>query len=724
MPPRQYVHAGVTWNTVRVLGKGSFGEAHLVQDANAPSHQAVCKLVHVSSMKTEERKAARNEVVVLSRLKHPNIIEYYDSFEEGGTLHILMEYANSGDVDALMKSRASAPFSQEEVLNLFVQMCHAVRYLHERRILHRDLKCQNVFLSKGNDNHLVVKIGDFGISTVLRTSHALAKTVCGTPYYFSPELCLNKPYNNKSDVWSLGCILYELCTLKHAFEGTSMKALVQRILKGTYSPIPKQYSPSLMQLIDAMLQQRVERRFCIQQVLAHPLVEAHVRQMCGLPPLVEPPCPPDSKPMKPGLPPKPSKTRHRDEVQNINEIKQRVEVCSYDAQQPYVKEGWRVVQEVQRNQSEREKAAAEREANVELLKKQMEAIDQKMRSRRGGQPTSVAGPPPVHSPPTANVDSAPLNYAKARRFHVSEDAPWNAGRDAPVGFTPDSWEAHKRAMAKAPSRERVDFPQHSAAQQLAPQPQVLPDPVFQGRKGYVEVDVDAVLHRESASKAQTMQPHEDEVQSTAAQERAAALWAQQKERIRQASGMGGPTMTEAELLWELQRNKIASASGPLPPSAYGNTPSQPTLPPQPTLAPACPKEYEGVLDAMRQPSDLPDPPELFEEAPLPENEVSRLSNTVKFTLDGKTLHIRGVESTDPLPLRVEALRLFLRDALGGPRSFDRLYRELGRIQVIDDVDEADAQLHRLESEYGDKSAYVDLMVQLMVCEAACGPDDP
>lgn len=156
------------------------------------------------------------------------------------------------------------PFKREsQILDWFVQICLALKYVHDRKILHRDLKTQNIFLtSKGE-----IKIGDFGIARVLQSTYDYAQTAIGTPYYLSPEICQEKPYNQKSDIWSLGCILYEIVTLKHAFDATSMKALVFKILRGSYPEIPKVYSQELRELISEMLTKEPEKRPSIKKIL-------------------------------------------------------------------------------------------------------------------------------------------------------------------------------------------------------------------------------------------------------------------------------------------------------------------------------------------------------------------------------------------------------------------------------------------------------------------------
>ncbi|KAI2582078.1 NEK8 isoform 1, partial [Pan troglodytes] len=165
-------------------------------------------------MTKEERQAAQNECQVLKLLNHPNVIEYYENFLEDKALMIAMEYAPGGTLAEFIQKRCNSLLEEETILHFFVQILLALHHVHTHLILHRDLKTQNILLDK---HRMVVKIGDFGISKIL-SSKSKAYTVVGTPCYISPELCEGKPYNQKSDIWALGCVLYELASLKRAFE--------------------------------------------------------------------------------------------------------------------------------------------------------------------------------------------------------------------------------------------------------------------------------------------------------------------------------------------------------------------------------------------------------------------------------------------------------------------------------------------------------------------------
>jgi NIMA (never in mitosis gene a)-related kinase len=183
----------------------------------------------------------------------------------------VLEYADGGDLSQVIKAKRARgeTFSEKQIMWWFVQLCLAMAYLHtDVRVLHRDLKTQNIFLTAGRQ---VVKLGDFGIAKVLAdtgTMKSMAKSVIGTPFYMSPELCEGKPYNHKSDVWALGCVLYEMATLRHAFDSNSLGALVLKILRGNYPPIDADmYSANLRGLVDWMLKADPADRPSVQQIV-------------------------------------------------------------------------------------------------------------------------------------------------------------------------------------------------------------------------------------------------------------------------------------------------------------------------------------------------------------------------------------------------------------------------------------------------------------------------
>ncbi|XP_060569849.1 serine/threonine-protein kinase Nek1-like isoform X2 [Ruditapes philippinarum] len=256
---------------VRKIGEGAFGKADLVK-LKKDGSQCVIKEISIMRMNSKERSEARKEVSVLAQLKHPNIVAYRESFEEHGCLYIVMDFCSGGDLYAKINNQRGILFGEEQILDWFVQMCLAIKHIHDRKILHRDIKSQNIFLtSKG-----MVQLGDFGIAKVLNSTVELARTCIGTPYYLSPEICENKPYNNKSDVWSLGCVVYELATLKHAFEAGNMKNLVLKIIRGSYPPLSPKYSYELRNLIAQLFKRAPRDRPSINSILKKPIISQRI----------------------------------------------------------------------------------------------------------------------------------------------------------------------------------------------------------------------------------------------------------------------------------------------------------------------------------------------------------------------------------------------------------------------------------------------------------------
>ncbi|CAG2214656.1 NEK1_4_5 [Mytilus edulis] len=175
-------------------------------------------------MSEGELDQALTEVSVLARCKNTNIIKYLDAFVDEGSLKIVMEYADGGDLHKRIVNQKGIHFGKEAILDWFVQICFALKYIHSQNILHRDLKTQNIFLTSQN----VVKIGDFGIARVLRDSADCAMTAIGTPFYLSPEICQKKPYNHKSDMWALDVFFMKCVHFIHF--GTTIRYLCTRLL--------------------------------------------------------------------------------------------------------------------------------------------------------------------------------------------------------------------------------------------------------------------------------------------------------------------------------------------------------------------------------------------------------------------------------------------------------------------------------------------------------------
>ncbi|XP_062981922.1 serine/threonine-protein kinase Nek3 isoform X2 [Elgaria multicarinata webbii] len=206
-------------------------------------------------------------------MKHPNIVTYAESFEAAGHLYIVMEYCDDGDLMQKIKLQKGKLLPEDTILNWFAQICLGVKYIHDKRVLHRDIKSKNIFLTQNGK----VKLGDFGSALLLTSPMAYACSYVGTPYYVPPEIWENTPYNNKSDIWSLGCILYELCTLKHPFQANSWKHLILKICKGYYNPLPSHYTYEFHYLIKQMFKKNPKNRPSASTILSRNCLAKHIR---------------------------------------------------------------------------------------------------------------------------------------------------------------------------------------------------------------------------------------------------------------------------------------------------------------------------------------------------------------------------------------------------------------------------------------------------------------
>eukprot|EP00913_Durusdinium_trenchii_P020084 g18873.t1 len=260
------------YNFLKKVGEGSFGAAILCQHDSEKERdtKAIVKMIDISRASKQEKDDALKESKVLASLKHPYIVRYRESFHEDGWLCIVMDYCEGGDLAGKIKSARSSSkiFPQDQVVRWFTQAILALKYIHDLHILHRDLKSGNFFLSKSGN----IKMGDFGIAKVLECTAACAQTQIGTPYYLSPEICQGKNYAWSSDIWSMGCILYEISE-------SLRKSLIHRITKEQAPEIPSDYGVGVRSLGKELLDRDPNKRPPAAEILKRPVIQEMVRRM-------------------------------------------------------------------------------------------------------------------------------------------------------------------------------------------------------------------------------------------------------------------------------------------------------------------------------------------------------------------------------------------------------------------------------------------------------------
>uniref|UniRef100_A0A671QKG3 non-specific serine/threonine protein kinase n=1 Tax=Sinocyclocheilus anshuiensis TaxID=1608454 RepID=A0A671QKG3_9TELE len=251
------------------------------------------KVLDYGSTAEAEKQMLVSEVNLLRELKHPNIVRYYDRIidKTNTTLYIVMEYCEGGDLASLINRSVFLQclfllhclcrryLKEEFILRVMAQLSLALKECHGRSngsstVLHSDLKPANIFLDVKQN----VKLGDFGLARILNHDTSFAKTFVGTPYYMSPEQINRTSYNEKSDIWSLGCLLYELCALSPPFTAYNQTELAGKIREGKFRRIPYRYSNDLNTVLSKMLNLKDYLRPSVESILQNSLISGYVAQ--------------------------------------------------------------------------------------------------------------------------------------------------------------------------------------------------------------------------------------------------------------------------------------------------------------------------------------------------------------------------------------------------------------------------------------------------------------
>jgi NIMA (never in mitosis gene a)-related kinase len=257
------------------LGEGSFSIVYKAK-RKIDNQIYALKRVKLKNLKQKNILNSLNEIRVLASIKSNYVISYKEAFyeEKDNSLIIIMEYADNGDLYKKIKyyKKNNKYFDEDEIWTMFIQLIKGLKSLHDLNIIHRDIKSANIFLFKNG----MIKLGDLNVSKVAKKG--LSYTQTGTPNYAAPEIWKDLPYNYKSDIWSLGCVLYEMITLNLPFENKNGN-LYDNIIKGEIKNIPDRYSKDLNNIIHLLIQVNKDKRPSCNELLNNQIIKNKIEYL-------------------------------------------------------------------------------------------------------------------------------------------------------------------------------------------------------------------------------------------------------------------------------------------------------------------------------------------------------------------------------------------------------------------------------------------------------------
>ncbi|XP_048517436.1 calcium/calmodulin-dependent protein kinase type 1 [Dendroctonus ponderosae] len=260
------------YNLKDVLGTGAFSTVKFAESKANPGEMYAVKIIDKKALKGKE-DSLENEIKVLRRLKHPNIVQLLETFEDKSRVFLVMELVTGGELFDRIVEKGS--YTEKDASGLIRQVLEAVDYMHEQGVVHRDLKPENL-LYYSPDEDSKIMISDFGLSKMEESG--IMATACGTPGYVAPEVLAQKPYGKAVDVWSIGVISYILLCGYPPFYDENDANLFAQILKGEYefhSPYWDDISDSAKEFISRLMTVHVDQRFTCKQALAHPWISGN-----------------------------------------------------------------------------------------------------------------------------------------------------------------------------------------------------------------------------------------------------------------------------------------------------------------------------------------------------------------------------------------------------------------------------------------------------------------